>query len=476
MQSTSSPPLSPPPSRLARLDFLIAALAAICIANFFNYMDRMLVSALEKQLVRDFQLERWEFGLLWSLFTIGYMVCAIPIGYLADHYHRTRLFALCVVIWSAATVATGLASWKIVLYLSRLFIGVGEAGCLVVGPALISDYFSRAARGRALSAFYLGQPLGGTAGYVLVYLVFRMDYSWHWAFYVAGIPGFLIALWILLLPDPPRGAQEGLDSHAAGSWKQYRQLLTNRSLLLIILAQTFSVIILIPLLHFGKEFLLGKVASGDIRQVSIQAQAASIVASLAAQDLQSTLPQVLALKQMQDELAAWEKKLEQTATLAMLAVMVAGALGMVISGLLGDRLARQYKGAYALVAGGGFLLGWPFLLLGFRAATFEVFLPALLAGCFCMFLCMPAVNTQIANVVHPTQRSAAWALAVFVLHLLGDTLAPPVFGKCIDWFGRQAAFESFSIALLGASFCCFAAAWTAAGDIARHVDGEAKAH
>src|SRR5262249_53584516 len=147
------------------------ALAVICVANFFNYMDRMLVSALEKQLVADFRLENWEFGLLWSLFTIGYMACAIPIGYLADRYNRTLLFALCVAVWSAATIATGLATWKLVLYASRLFIGVGEAGCLVIGPALLSDYFSRAARGRALSTFYLGQPLGGTAGFVLVSVV-----------------------------------------------------------------------------------------------------------------------------------------------------------------------------------------------------------------------------------------------------------------------------------------------------------------
>src|SRR5262245_31576134 len=94
--------------------FVLWALAVICVANFFNYMDRMLVSALEKQLVASFQLSNVEFNLLWSLFTVGYMACAIPIGYLADHFNRTRLFALCVAIWSAATVATGLADTKLV--------------------------------------------------------------------------------------------------------------------------------------------------------------------------------------------------------------------------------------------------------------------------------------------------------------------------------------------------------------------------
>jgi MFS family permease len=321
-----------------------------------------------------------------------------------------------------------------VLYVSRLFIGVGEAGCLVIGPALISDFFSRETRGRALSRFYLGQPLGGTAGYILLPVVNYLDLDWPVSFYIAGMPGFLIAFAIWLLPDPPRGASEGAGhhGHAGGSFKQYVHLLQNRSLLLIILAQTFSVVILVPLLHYGKKFLLDKIAAAS--------------------------PD------------ATEKALEFQASLAMLAMMVLGSVGMVISGWIGDRLARRFQGAYALVAGAGFLLGWPCIFLGFRSQEFWVFLPALVAGCTCMFLCMPAVNTQIANVVHPTQRAAAWALAVFVLHLLGDTAAPPIFGKCIDVLGRQQAFEVFSAALLLASLCCFWAARTSAADIARHVN------
>src|SRR5262249_12823247 len=157
--------------------------------------------------------------------------------------------------------------------------------------------------------------------------------------------------------------------------------------------------VLIPLLHFGKKFLLDKIAVAE-----------------------PELP---------------EQGLELRATLAMLAVLVTGVVGMVVSGQVGDRLARRHKGAYAFVAAAGFLLGWPCVFLGFRAADFWVFLPALVAGCFFMFLCMPAVNTQIANVVHPAQRAAAWALAVFVLHLLGDTVAPPIFGWVKDQVGYQ---------------------------------------
>src|SRR5438045_3658065 len=132
------------------------ALTLIFLANFFNYVDRQLVSALEKQLHDEptLQIGETEFGLLWTLFTVGYMVCAVPIGLLADRIHRPRLFSICIVIWSVATVVSGMAETRTALYVARMFIGVGEAGCLVIGPALLSDLFSLKARSKALSIFY----------------------------------------------------------------------------------------------------------------------------------------------------------------------------------------------------------------------------------------------------------------------------------------------------------------------------------
>jgi MFS family permease len=417
------------------------ALAVIFTANLFNYMDRMLVSAMEDQLRGAFHLLPGEFGLLWSLFTIGYLLCATPIGYLADRFNRCWLFAGCIVIWSAATIATGLAASKYVLYASRLLIGVGEAGCLIIGPALLSDYFQTKRRGRALAVFYLGQPLGGTAGYILPAIIFAMHLDWPLAFYIAGLPGFAIAFWIMLFRDPPRGSQAAGSHHPTARFADYIQLLKNRSLLLIIAAQTFSVILLAPLLHFGKKYLIHLLRHQyDMTKAT----------------------------------AEWQ------ATLILLAVMVMGAIGSLLSGVIGDRLARRNKGAYALLAGVGYLAGWAAFFVAFRADQYAVLVGSLAVGGFCLFLCMPAVNTQIANVVHPLQRAAAWALAVLVLHLLGDTIAPPIFGRLShvlaesvgELAARQHAFEYFSFALLFASACSFLAARTAASDIRRFAEVE----
>jgi predicted MFS family arabinose efflux permease len=411
---------SPEPTTRSRR-IVLWALAVIFAANLLNYTDRQLVSALEKPLTEALDLTERQFGMLWTLFTLGYMICAVPIGLLADRFSRTRLFAICVVVWSLATLASGWAPTKDVLYIARVFIGVGEAGCLVIGPSLLSDYFPRKVRGRALSAFYLGMPLGGTMAFILAGLLLNLV-GWQWLFYLAGLPGFLIAGLIALLDDPPRGSSEGA-AHGMkhGGPRQYLQLLKTKTLLLIILAQSCAVFLLVPLIHFGVKFF-------------------------------------------EDSRGMGEK--EARIALGLIA-LVAGSLGNSLSGVIGDRLSKYMSGAYAFMAGICFLLGWPCLVVGFLAESRWIILPAITLGSFFIFLCMPAVNTQIANVTSPAQRATAWALAVFIGHLLGDTVSPPLFGQLLKYMSRQEAFLIFSFSLVLAGLCCLAAAYTAKLDTER---------
>jgi MFS family permease len=411
------------------------ALAVIAIANFLSYLDRQLVSALERPIsdaVHGLDLNAAEFGLLWTLFTIGYMVCSPFIGFASDRYSRPRIFAACIFVWSLATISSGMAQAKWILYVSRVFIGLGEAGCLIVGSSLISDYFSKETRGRALSIFYLGLPLGGTFAFILAGLLINVV-SWRVLFYMAGIPGFALSVFIWLLTEPPRGgADEAAGGHAPvrAAPREYLQLFRTPSLLFIILAQAFAMVILAPLVHFGVKFF---------------------------------------------ETARGMTANEARIALGVIA-LVAGAAGNSVSGLLGDRLARRSRGAYAAMAGVSYLAGFPCLLGGFLFESRWLFLPAVTLGAFCIFLCMPAVNTQIANVTRPNQRAMAWALAVFILHLLGDTLSPPLFGGIEialsggvkdDPAARQTAFLWFATALVPAALCCFLSARTTARDEAR---------
>ena len=116
------PPMAERPRPSNR--YLAYALAVVFFANFLNYADRQVVSALEVEIKGAFAMSKAEFGALWSAFTLGYMVFAPLIGFAAGKYRRTLLFAACVFIWSLATIGSGMATGKTTLFLSRFLIGV----------------------------------------------------------------------------------------------------------------------------------------------------------------------------------------------------------------------------------------------------------------------------------------------------------------------------------------------------------------
>lgn len=375
--------------------YAVYALVVIFAANFLSYLDRQIVSALERELEGTFRLSKEEFGALWTAFTVGYMVFAPIVGFLTARQHRPRIFGVCIFVWSLATIWSGLANTTLELYGARFLIGIGEAGCLVIGPTLIADFFSKEVRGKALAMFFLGMPLGGFAGYATAAVVVKYFGTWRDAFFVAGVPGIALAVLVWLLIDPPRGG-EAADAHGHRAVNfqgigPYLQLFKNRTLMLIILAQAFAVMILVPLLHFGVRFMEAKYSMS---------------------------------------------KIEATMTIGSIS-LVAGILGNCLSGVIGDRLAKRIGGAYALLAGVAYIIGAPLLIVGFSTSSKALMLVALTAGAFCFFLCMPAVNTQIANSVSFRVRAMAFALAVFILHLLGDTFAPIAFGKVDDLIGER---------------------------------------
>jgi MFS family permease len=265
-------------------------------------------------------------------------------------------------------------------------------------------------RGRALSLFYLGMPIGGAAGYVVGGWAAQHLGGFRSAFFVAGAPGVLLALAILRLPEPGRGF--AADPKGAPGLRAYLGLLRNRPYVLVALAQTFAVAFLAPLLHFSVRFFEAERGLG---------------------------------------------KLQATLALAACA-LVAGIFGAGISGVIGDRLARRRPGGHARVAAVGYGLALPFMVVGFSAPSPWMFLPALFLGAGCLFACMPAVNTEIANVVPPEQRAMGYALAAFVLHTLGDMVSPPAFGALADARGAGGAFLGFAALLVGAAVCAELAA------------------
>jgi MFS family permease len=395
--------------------YLTYAVGVLVVANLLNYLDRQLVSALEREIVAAYDLSKVEFGGLWSAFTVGYLAFAPVLGWLASRWSRTKLFASCVAVWSLATIGSGIAPDTATLFASRVFIGVGEAGCVVMGPALVAEYASDATRGRLLAIYALGMPLGGTLGYGVGGMAGTLIADWRDAFLIAGLPGVGLAALLLFLREPrgpaPSGSMSVMSARRLG-FGGYWLLLRDRPLFLLILGQTFAVVMLVPMLHFCVEFFQA--------------------------DRGMT-------------------KLEATTSFGLTA-LIAGALGSVISGVVGDRLATRSKGAHARLAAIAYAVAIPAIWVGFASESRPVIFVALGIGATAMFASAPANNTSLANLVSPQQRAMAFALTVFATHLFGDMVVPPVFGGVAEAIGTGPAFQWITLALVGSSISCFAAA------------------
>src|SRR5262245_12568673 len=181
-----------------------AILALLTGLNFLNFIDRAVIAAVLPKIIEDLDLSNFEGGLLSSTaFLLGYFAMSPLFGMRADKGPRKGLITLGVIVWSAATVASGLATGFWTLFAARIVVGIGEASYAVLAPTIIDDMTPPERKGSALSTFYLAIPLGYALGFIFGgALANRWD--WRTAFFVVGGPGIVLALSVLLIAEPKR--------------------------------------------------------------------------------------------------------------------------------------------------------------------------------------------------------------------------------------------------------------------------------
>src|SRR6266571_2148432 len=187
---------------------------ALCILfgiNAMNFYDRQILGAVMEPVRKAWGLSDSAMGWLSTAFTLFYAVVGVPLGRLADQWKRTRILSIGVTVWSLLTVASGFAWNYWSLFITRLGVGMGEATCAPAANSVIGDLYPPAQRGRAVSIFMLGLPIGLFLSY---WLSGRIAQAWGWraAFYVACLPGLILAALVLTIKEPERGAAESAES------------------------------------------------------------------------------------------------------------------------------------------------------------------------------------------------------------------------------------------------------------------------
>ena len=187
-----------PPTR-AR--FILIAL--VFLHTLHTYIDRVCISAAAADIKRDLAISDQMMGHIFAVFAIGYALCQIPAGWMADRYGARRALTWVVGAWSVFTAATGLAFNAASLLVIRFLFGVGESGAFPGATRALYAWLPARERGIAQGVFHSGARVGAAFSLLLLpWLIAAI--GWRWMFLIAGASGILwVAAWYLWFRDDP---------------------------------------------------------------------------------------------------------------------------------------------------------------------------------------------------------------------------------------------------------------------------------
>jgi MFS family permease len=382
--------------RIRRPELVLAVLTGL---NFVNYVDRYLVAAVSPKFQEELHLTNAETGFAISAFMLGYFLTSPAFGWLGDlritkngdsRTIRRWLITVGILLWSVATVCSGLAHGATSMVLARVAVGIGEASYATIAPTIIDDLAPTTKKNRWLAVFYLAIPVGSALGFLLGGML-EEHFGWRAAFFVGGGPGVLLALLVPLIEEPaPRAHAE-----------------------------------LAPQLR-------GTAAFGALGRSALYV---ATVAGLCAY--------TFAL----GGFPAWAPKFLYEVHAMKLSVadfwfgvvtVVAGLFGTIAGAWLADRALPKDCDqdtrirAYLRFCGLATIIGVPAAALTLYTPSAATFFLAIFVCEVALFASTSPINVVILGSVPPSVRAMAMAVSIFTQHLLGDLVSPPLIGKIAD--------------------------------------------
>jgi MFS family permease len=394
--------------------YRLYVLLMLTIVYTFNFLDRQILGILAAPIQEELKLSDQQFGLMVGPpFALVYATLAIPIAWWADRSSRTWIITGALAVWSGFTALCGLATnfWQ--LFFSRMGVGVGEAGGVAPSYSMISDYFPRSQRARALAFFSFGIPTGTALGILFGGLI-AAQIDWRAAFVIVGVAGLLVApVFRLTVRDPVRG---GADAVAPAATVQPDSTPVSGP-------PSFGAVlkVLLPkpsfwLLAFGSAF-----------------------ASINGYGVALWLPTFF--------IRSFGLSLTETSWYYAGIAFIGGIAGIGLSGVLADRFGARSRAAYPLVPAIAFLIALP---CAYIAMDSQVLWLAFLLFLIPTGLNLTWLGSILAAVQHLTpgrMRSTASAMFLLINNLIGIAFGTYYFGAVSDLLRPQFGEESMRWAI-----------------------------
>ena len=363
----------------------------------FGFIDRQVIGALGQPIKMSLHLTDAEFGIIGGLaFAALNSFLTIPIARVAERRRRLTIIGIGVFLWSIATSLCGLTASFVQLLLARVAVGVGEAASTPATSSVMADYFPPHRRTSAAAVLVLAIPLGALissagGGYIAQYA------DWRTAFIVAGLPGFVLALLLVLtVREPIRGHFDapGLGSGDAPPFKAVlRRMIQRPAFLHVMLGSTVA-----SMGGFGINLFL---SSYFVRHFGLHLGQAGLYSGLI-----SAIP---------------------------------GSISMLGGGLLADALGKKDARFYAWVPGIGALLAAPLYIVSFLVGSWPGAVALLMITGLFQYAYLPVSGGVSANMMEPRMRASAAAVVGIMTNLVGAGLAPMLVGRLSDLFTAHVA-------------------------------------
>ncbi|MGE8359647.1 spinster family MFS transporter [Pseudomonas sp.] len=364
------------------------------LANLFNFFDRTIPAIINEPIRLEWNLSDFQLGLIGTAFTLVYAIAGVPLGRMADTGARRKIMGWGLAAWSGLTAVNGMAwnFWSFLLI--RMGVGVGEASYAPAANSLIGDLFPAHKRARAMGIFMLGLPLGLLLAFFTIGAMVKAFDSWRAPFFIAAVPGLILAVFIFFIKEPARGAAEATPVATGAVDKPLRKVLAIRTFWWLVMA--------------GLAFNFATYACNSFMVPMLQRY--------------YLLP------------------LEQAAMATGLVVGVTGLVGLTLGGWLADRIHQRWAAGRLLFAAFSMLVAT--LCTGYALFSgridIAVFVAVFSIGWLFSYNFYTCVYTAIQDVIEPRLRATAMALFFAGLYLLGGGLGPIGVGLLSDHFANAA--------------------------------------
>lgn len=380
-------------------------LALIFIVVVIAYVDRGIFGVILEPLKQEFGLSDLQLGVLTGpAFALFYTVMGIPLARWADMGNRRIVIALSMAVWSAMTALGGLANGFVTLFLTRIGVGIGEAGASPPTHSLASNYYPPKHHGKIASFLSFAILVGSVVGIAVGGEVLKAT-NWRVTLMVVGLPGLVLSVLVFFTLKEPRektripAPSEFFDAASRAIIKNLVATKTYFQLLL-----TFATI---------SFFTLG-------------------------------MPAFL--------IPFFQRSFELEVNIATRyyggAMLISTVVGTILAGIIVDRMARRDVAWKLRLPGILCLVAAPIMCAALLAPNLKVCVGLYVLANALVFIALPSLYSAVYGVALDSQRAMAVALLGLVTNLIGLGLGPVFIGGVSDMLAADFGTDSLRYSLV----------------------------